>query len=108
MLSVAINGLPRIERAALKTLLDAHRPRHQPIVGPKPRPRTGKRHSMPRQFDFRVHALADTDVLVFNDTDGGSISIVIEQPSGIGVEARLTTDQAATLAHDLQRELKRA
>jgi hypothetical protein len=33
---------------------------------------------------------------------------VIEQPSGVGVEARLTTDQAATLAHDLQRELKRA
>jgi hypothetical protein len=63
---------------------------------------------MTRQLDFRVHAGAGSHVLVFNDTDGGMISIVIEQPSGIGVEARLTADQAATLVQDLQRELKRA
>jgi hypothetical protein len=62
---------------------------------------------MPRQLDFRVHAV-DTDVLVFNDTGGGWISIVIEQPGGIGIEAMLTTDQATQLIGHLQRELKRA
>jgi hypothetical protein len=62
---------------------------------------------MPRQLDFRVHAI-DTDVLVFSDSEGGRISIVIEQPGGVDIEAMLTTAQAAQLVEDLQRELERS
>lgn len=62
---------------------------------------------MPRQLEFRVHAI-DTDLLVFNDTDGGRMSLVIEQPAGVDVEARLTTAQATELVAVLQRELQRS
>ena len=59
---------------------------------------------MPRQLDF--HTGAASDILVLHDTAGGRISIVIEQSSGIGAEAILTSDQAAQLVEDLQRELR--
>jgi hypothetical protein len=69
--------------------------------------RVQKEPFMPRQLDFRVHAI-DTDVLVFNDSGVGWISLVIEQPAGVDIEAMLTTAQAAELVADLQRELHRS